>query len=207
MSADLCMLCSFGASQRVFRDNRTFSGNGNCIRIESIGAFGGIIVNGTITTGQVTAPSAIPSHGYSKTVKSDKEFNLKFTGRPDSLVFWAKYSITDKSDSALVSFLLHGDVEMTDPPRSGDANRPIALAKMAFQTDGKWQRVSLPFRYLRSNQKQIKYLLATFSSSFLAGKGNDRSTLWIDDVELIYNSPKQDFGTQTASSSQLNLRR
>lgn len=205
MSADLCMFCSFGASQRVFRDKRTASGSGSCIRIESTSALGGIIVNGSVTTGQVTAPSAIPSQGYNRTVKANPEYNLKFSHTPDSLIFWAKYSITDRSDSALVSFLLHDDVEMTDPPRSGVSNKPIAVAQKAFQTEGKWQRVSIPFRYQSHNSKQVKYLLATFSSSFRAGKGNARSILWIDDVELVYNDSNQIFGNQTASTTQLNL--
>jgi hypothetical protein len=204
MSADLCMLCSFGASQRVFRDRQTASGKGTSIRIESTSALG-VIVNGSVTTGRVTAPSANPSNGYNRTVKSDPEFSLRFTSRPDSLVFWARYSIIDKSDSALVSFLIHDDVEMTDPPRSGASNRPLAVAQKAFQTDGKWQRVSIPFRYIARSDQRPMYLLATFSSSFRAGKGNPRSILWVDDVELIYNDPNQIIGKQTAFTGRLNL--
>lgn len=205
MSADLCMLCSFGASQRVFYDKRTASGKGTCIRIESTKAIGGVIVNGSVTTGRVTAPSVIPHQGYNRTVKAEPEFRSYFSAKPDSLVFWAKYSILDKSDSALVSFLLHDDIEMTDPPRPGNANKPVALAQKAFQTRGKWQRISIPFSYSAGDKTRVKYLLATFASSFQAGKGNSTATLWIDDVELIYNDPERSVGGQTASNGQISL--
>lgn len=127
-SADMCTFCSFGVSQRVFKDKVEFR-SGTCgIRIESTSAIGGIIVNGTVTTGRVTAPSILPSKGYNRMVLGKEEFRLTFTDQPDSLVFWAKYSITDGSDSALVSFLLHDEFEMTDPPRPEKEQQAMAEA-------------------------------------------------------------------------------
>ncbi|MGB0915986.1 MAG: PCMD domain-containing protein [Flavobacteriales bacterium] len=191
MSADLCTFCSFGASQRVFRDAGKNRASGSSIRIESTSTVG-VIVNGTVTTGRVTAPSIVPSVGYNKTVLADKNFQLQFNQRPDSLVFWAKYSISDKSDSALVSFLLHDEFEQTDPPSEKTASLSAGIARMIFQTNSQWQRISVPFIY-SANGESPKYLLATFSSSFIAGKGNSKSKLWIDDVELIYNQSEQAF--------------
>ena len=192
MSAELCTFCSFAASQRIFREKYGRNGIGSCIRIESASALG-VIVNGTVTTGRVTAPSVIPSNGYNRTVLSDSEFQLPFNDRPDSLVFWAKYSITDNSDFALVSFLLHDNFEQTDPPRNQKHLQPSGIAQKVFQTDNRWQRISIPFAYVKGDKKEAMYLLATFSSSYKAGKGNSNSKLWVDDVELIYNRSDQAF--------------
>ncbi|MFT4526280.1 MAG: hypothetical protein ACI85F_002452 [Bacteroidia bacterium] len=196
MSADMCTFCSMGASQRVFKERRGIPGKGGCIRIESSSVLGGIIVNGSVTTGRVTAPSLRPTDGYNRTVKADDEFNLRFTDRPDSLVFWAKYSITDNSDSALASFLLHGDSDMSDPSKFTKTAKPIGIAQMTFQTNSEWKRISIPFYYNDKFNRQSTYLLATFSSSFEAGNGNSTATLWIDDVELVYDRLSQASKTQ-----------
>ncbi len=185
MSGDLCMLCSVGASQRVFKDSNEKVSGENSLRIESKTVFGGLIFNGTITTGRVVAPGTAPSDGYSQTRQHESGFNLPFTYRPDSLVFWAKYNITDSSDSALVSFLLHGAIDFQDPVK--EEKKLVASCKYTFQTNGNWQRISLPFTYF-SNATNPEYLLATFGSSFLAGKGNGNAKLWIDGLEMIYNS-------------------
>lgn len=200
-SADMCTFCSFGVSQRVFRDKNEVQ-SGNCsLRIESTSALGGIIVNGTITTGRVTAPSIMPSKGYSKTVLGNKEFHLPFTKQPDSLVFWAKYSITNNTDSALVSFLLHDAFEMTDPPRAQPEQQAMAVARKTFQTNANWQRISVPFKYVNVAKPKSLYLLATFSASYQAGKGNASATLWVDDVQLVYNTLAQNAGNEALSSA------
>ena len=184
ISGDLCLLCYVGASQRVFQDNIEKVSGENSLRIESKAVLGGLVFNGTITTGRVVAPGTTPSDGYSQTRQHESGFNLPFTSRPDSLVFWAKYNITDSSDSALVSFLLHGATNFQDPVK--EEKKLVASCKYTFQTNGNWQRISLPFTYF-SNATNPEYLLATFGSSFLAGKGNGNAKLWIDDLELIYN--------------------
>ena len=192
MSADLCTICSIGAAQCVFQEKNGRSGKGSCLRIESKSALG-VIVNGAVTTGRITAPTIRPSGAYNQTVLSDSEFQLPFKDSPDSLVFWAKYSITDKSDSARVSFLLHDNFEQTDPPRDQVSLQPNGAALKTFQTAGDWQRVSVPFDYKKNGKGNTHYLSATFSSSHKAGKGNSNAKLWIDEVELIYNRSEQAF--------------
>ena len=187
MSADLCMFCSFGASQRVFRDSNEKIEGKYSIRIESKSILGGLIVNGTVTNGRVVAPSASPSIGFSQSVLSNEDFNHPFESRPDSVVFWAKYSITNATDSALVSLFLHGDEALKDPDHDRESKKLIAKCRQSFQTNGKWQRFSFHFQYT-GNSARTQYILATFSSSFKAGKGNGDAVLWIDDVRFIYNN-------------------
>lgn len=187
MTGNLCAFCQFGASQRVFQDAGDVHGGTYSARIESTDA-AGVTVNGTITTGRVTAPSTTPSQGYNITLTGNADFNHPFTDMPDSLVFWAKYNLTDASDSARVSFVLHDNYGLRDPQDGASASHVVASARTNFQTGGVWQRMSLPFDYSGPSSDPIAYLLATFTASYSPGSGNSNATLWVDDLEFVYNN-------------------
>lgn len=191
MSGDLCMLCSFGASQRVFRDvNEKVEGRYS-VRVESRSIIGGLIVNGTVTTGRVIAPSPTPSIGFNMSVPDNGKFHQTISAVPDSLVFWAKYNITDDSDSAMVSFFIHGEEDLKDPDHRREATQVISKVQQTFHTSGKWQRIAIEFKGSLSPY-QPEYILATFSSSFKAGKGNGNAKLWVDDIQLVYRNELSD---------------
>lgn len=191
MSGDLCMLCSFGSSQRVFQDAAQKVEGMYSVRIESKSIIGGLIVNGTVTTGRVVARSANPSLGFNMSIPANKKFNQEFSAVPDSLVFWAKYSITDRSDSALVSFFIHGSEQLKDPDHRKEGEKVVTMVQQKFQTLGKWQRVALKLETVHQYISP-QYVLATFSSSWEAGKGNGDAVLWVDDVQFIYNDQLSD---------------
>ena len=185
-TGQLCFLCGFGSSQRVFEDNVEVRTGSASARIESTNA-AGTLVNGTMTTGQINAPSTTPSEGYSLTKRNDANFNHPFTEMPDSMVFYAKYNVTDATDSASVAVILHDDNDHRDP--GGNAAQVIATAKKRFQTGGtaEWVRISVPFDYSGISQNGIAYALMTFTSSYQPGAGNTTAKLWVDDFEFIYN--------------------
>lgn len=187
MTGNLCTFCQFGASQRVFRDDSEVHGGTYSARIESTEA-AGVTVNGTITTGRVTAPSTNPSEGYNVTLTANGNFNHPFTDMPDSLVFWAKYNITDASDSARVSFVLHDNYGLQDPQNAASTAHVVASARTNFQTGGVWQRMALAFDYSGPSVDPIAYLLATFTASYEAGQGSSSATLWVDDLSFVYNT-------------------
>lgn len=188
MTGDLCGFCAFGASQRVFREGTEVYNGSYSARIESTSAIGGIVVNGTMTTGRVTAPSTTPSQGYNQTLTGNADFNHPFTYEPDSLVFWAKYNITDASDSARVSFVLHDDYDLRDPQDGASASHVIGSARANFQTGNSWERISLPFIYDGPSLDPVAYLLATFTSSYQPGAGNSNAVLYLDDLAFVYNT-------------------
>lgn len=185
MTGNLCILCGFGESQRVFRDGTDKHSGNYSARIESTEA-GGVLVNGTITTGRVTAPSIEPSEGYNVTLRSNASFNHPFSDRPDSIVFWAKYNITNTSDSARVSVVLHSDYDVREPQDGPSQTYIVAKTAKNFQTNGNWLRMSFPINY-SGPSNDVFYLLATFTSSYEPGSGNSSATLWVDDLEFIYN--------------------
>ena len=186
MTGDLCRFCSMVASQRAFPDTEEYVDGKQSVRIESRSILGGIIFNGSLTTGRIVVPGASASAGFNQTRKREKGFNQRLTVTPDSLVFWAKYNITDRSDSALVAFFVHGDTELKVPIPDYQKSSVVASIRKTFQTNGKWQRISVPFA-MKNTQVNPEYILATFSSSFAAGKGNGDAKLWVDKVELVYN--------------------
>ena len=185
-TGDLCFLCGFGSSQRVFQDNSEYIEGSSSARIESTEA-AGTLVNGTMTTGQIVAPDTEPNNGYSFTKRSDNDFNHPFTDMPDSLVFYAKYNITNNSDSASVAIILHDDNDHRDP--GGNNNQVIGSARHRFQTGGtsNWVRISVPMDYSGGSSNGIAYALMTFTSSYLPGQGNQTAKLWVDDFQFVYN--------------------
>ena len=188
MTGHLCGWCSFGASQRVFREDSEVHSGSYSARIESTSAITGITVNGTMTTGRVTAPSTTASEGYNQTLTANAEFHHQFVSEPDSLVFWARYNITDASDSARVSFVLHDQYSLRDPQDAGSASHVVASARANFQTNGTWQRISVPFVYSNPSPLLVEYLLGTFTSSYVPGAGNSNATLYVDDLAFVYNT-------------------
>lgn len=188
MTGDLCGWCAFGASQRVSREAAEVHGGNFSALIESTSAITGIVVNGAMTTGRVTAPSTEPSEGFNQTLTGDASFNHPFSYEPDSLVFWAKYNLTDSSDSARVTFILHDDYNLRDPQDAASISHVIASAQSNFQTGNEWERISLPFDYSGASADPVSYLLATFTSSFVPGAGNSNAALYVDDVAFVYNT-------------------
>ena len=200
MTGNLCGFCGLGASQRVFRDGSVVHGGTYSARIQSTSYLGNI-VNGNITTGEVNAPSTTPSEGYNKTVQSNANFNHPFTSYPDSVVIWAKYNITTNADSARISVTLHDAYDVRDPADAGSNSHVVARAVKNFQTNGTgtWKRISVPFNYASYPATNTAYVLASITPSKTAGAGSSSATLWVDDMQYIYNPPVAAF-SQTAVS-------
>jgi hypothetical protein len=185
-TGNLCGLCALGSSMRVFQDNADYHSGAASARIEATSAIGNL-VNGAITTGKVNAPSTTPSQGYNATVMSDANFNHPFTDMPDSVAFWAKYNITNNTDSARFSMVLHDAYDLRDPQDANSTPHVVATARKNFQTGGVWTRIAVPVSYTGPSANGIAYALMTFTSNYQAGAGVNTAKVWVDDLEFIYN--------------------
>lgn len=185
-TGDLCGLCGFGSSKRIFQDTTVVFAGTSSVRVESSDAFGNV-VNGTMTTGKVHAPSTTPSEGYAQTHITDANFNHPFTDIPDSLVFYAQYNQTGTTDSAAVSVILHDNSNYKEP--NGNINQVIAEARLRFQTGGvgAWEKFSVPFLHVGNSTNPIAFALMTFTSSYEPGQGSSSSKLWVDEYSFVYN--------------------
>lgn len=178
----------------------------------------GVKANGNMTTGQINAGSMTAtdaSGNYSFTNTADGSFNLPFVGHPDSMVLWARFVPADKNASnaanvAHMNAVLHGNGNYHDP-ESGNVNNGITkfavagenilpVATNATNLNGfAWQRVAKAFEYEDVEDEDTKYMLITLTTCATPGGGSTYSTgtfskkyfydsLYVDDLEMIYNS-------------------
>ena len=151
----------------------------------------GTIVNGSLTTGKVQAPTTNKAEGFIESIPNDPNYRMTFTGRPDSFVFWYRYTKAG-SDYPTVQARLHvSTCQAPEIPVGGnhalDTNNIVARAlwQGAASTVSNWTRVSVPFDY--RNSTTPAYILITTTSSGNQTGGANGSTLWLDDFEAIYN--------------------
>lgn len=186
LTGSLCGLCGFGAQQVCFRESaaaNVHSGTYSA-RIQTKTALGNTI-NGVMTLGKVNAPSTTPSQGYNATVTTDPLFSEMIVSQPDSLVFWAKYVPSDATDSARVSAYVHDAYNLRDPQDAASVSHVRASSVRNFRTGTNWLRISLPFNTVNS-AVSAQYIIISFTSSKTPGTGTNGTTLYIDDVELVY---------------------
>ncbi|MFN8116805.1 MAG: PCMD domain-containing protein [Bacteroidia bacterium] len=155
----------------------------------------GTVVNGNLTTGVVNAPTTSKSDGYIGTEKYNASSDVRkmaFTGRPDSLVGWYKYTSGGTGETGKVTAILHtGSYYDPETPTSYHVD-PTAnkIARATFFTptgnSSVWKRFSVPFTYVSSATPTFVMVNITSSSNQTTNIAG--SILWIDDLEMIYNS-------------------
>jgi len=151
-----------------------------------------IVANGNLTTGKINMANVSPSHvdNYNATVSADPLFSEAFTADPDSIVFWVKFvpasGTTD--DTARMHAVIHDAYDYRDPSGS-DVNGPahvVADATGHFtKTNGLWVRKAVAF--VPGPAATPAYMLLTFTTNKNPGGGSGGDSLYIDDVEFIYN--------------------
>ena len=183
-------LSSFG-SQQVGRSTSIRSGASGsyCARIFSKSTLN-VVANGNLTLGQINLGSSTASspENYNYTKTSDSNFSESLTNRPDSLVFWVKYSPINSSSNARVHAILHDSYDFRDPIDANSIPHTVARAELNYGTTaGNWVRKSVPFIY-EGPATTVEYILVTFSTSSSAGGGSANDEVLVDDIELVYNS-------------------
>ena len=164
------------------------------------------VVNGNLTTGVVNAPSQDKAEGYIGTINYSTATDarrMSFIGRPDSLVGWYRYTQATSGTGAtserakVVAFLHSGD--FNDPELPVNANHTDlsgnkigkALFNSAASDNANWKRFSVPFVYTNGNTPEYIMMSITPSDNQMTtapGIIGSGSKLWIDDLEVIYNS-------------------
>ena len=168
--------------------------------------------NGNCTNGQINAGAMTPNDvagNYNFSDPKNAGFNTPFQGRPDSIVFWAKYMPADKNpnnevNKARVSAIITTNARYQDPEdadKYGDVKIAAAVMNYSATADMGWQRISVPFAYYPNNlDKEPAYILTTFTTNQIPGGGSSYNaggsilnpinvvdTVYLDDVELVYN--------------------
>jgi hypothetical protein len=148
------------------------------VKLFNVQAFG-VVAAGTLTSGRIHADFN-PDNGYAYTDEGDSQWNMPLTQKPDSVVIWAKFSPMG-GDTAAVKALLHnGYAQLPDPT----FNNWISLAQINIPNETTtWTRFSAPFSYFNGNTPEyILFVLSAGGAGATVG-----STVYFDDIELIYN--------------------
>ncbi len=175
----------------------------------------GVPANGNLTNGRINAGSTTadsPEHNFNFSDPTEEGFNTPFNGRPDSIVFWAKYLPADRNaanekNKARVNTVITTDARYQDPETATFAEAKIGAATLNYSAtaDFGWQRLAVPFTYVPDVEDEPAYVLATFSTNmtpaggttYSTGKGDSKRTvvdsLFLDDVEFIYNKELTEF--------------
>ena len=166
----------------------------------------GVIAQGNLTTGRVhaAAMSATGKNNYNYSDRDGSNTNngvknpcaMPFTGRPDSLVVWVKFSPngTDSSHPyAKVTATIHSDFDYIDGyAQTSDSKYVVATAinMTIAKTNNQWKRISIPFNYT-NNGAQPKYILLSAATNAYPGGGHENDYLYLDDITLVYNQSYQ----------------
>ncbi|MEE0912502.1 MAG: hypothetical protein U0L67_08640, partial [Paludibacteraceae bacterium] len=197
---------SFASSDKQCKQGDAHTGNHSVCAIGRK-IFASIIGNGIVTSGVINAGamSATDQSNNNQTVKDEQDKNMRFIGRPDSVVAWIKAVPKDASQLGRFYVMLHDDNNLQDPGTTWEY--VIAVAGLNPASSDKWVRHSCPFFYAgethnivsengdtRTPKRKLAdgerptFALVTISTNYKAGKGADGDEIYCDDIEMIYNS-------------------
>lgn len=194
-----------GNTNQFVQSNEVRPGsNGQYSAVLSSKTIFGVNANGNCTNGQIYAGSydaslATANYNFSD---PDSAFNTPFHGRPDSIVFWAKYIPGDRNASnaanqARLNAVITTDARYQDPEddpaKYNDVRLAAGFVNYSATSDLGWQRISVPFVYDPANlDKEPAYILTTFTTNMVPGGGtgtkDQPDKVYLDDAELVYNN-------------------
>ena len=145
--------------------------------------------NGNLTTGIINMGSYLPTDASNHNFTDTKSLNhaLRFAGRPDSVIFYAKFK-AGADNSAKVgraNFILHDECNYKDPEDSTQLANRIGKASQLIAESKEWVKYEVPFAYDKA-QSETQYLLASVTTNPIPGESAG-DTLYFDEVQFVYN--------------------
>lgn len=171
----------------------------------------GVVAQGNLTSGRVHAGNMIATNkaNYNYTDRDGSTTKggitnpcaMKFTGKPKAIKVWVKYkpsgNIDDYDEYATAKFsaIIHSDADYISyglPTYDTPANKALVVASAVKEIDnigGVWEQITIPFEYT-NNGAEPAYIQINASTNAYPGKGLAKDSLWIDDIQLLYESPE-----------------
>ncbi len=151
----------------------------------------GIIANGNISTGQINADNMVPTDptNYNITHTANPAFSETIGMKPDSLVIWVRFKPANATgtDSARIHAIIHDTYDCKDPIDAASLPHVVGEATLNFEsTNNVWIRKSFPFVY-NGAATSPDYILISVTTNKTPGGGSAGDSLYIDDMEMIYN--------------------
>lgn len=166
------------------------NGSKTAVQLKSSSIFG-TKANGNLTTGTINMGSSMPTNksNHNYTDLSGEYKNCRFAGRPDSVVYYAKFKRGGSGDyKGRLHALIHGNYSYKDPYETAENKAKYLIAEATVYADvsSNWVRYSGAFTYT-GKEDATSYLLASFTTNETPGAtANDEFD--IDDISFIYNS-------------------
>ena len=162
------------------------NGTNHAVQIWSKSVYGIAKANGNLTTGIINMGSATPSNAsnYNYTKRSDSSHSLQFSGRPDAVTFYARFT-SGGSPNGRGQFIIHdGDVDYQDPEVSSQTANRVGKATVLVPASSDWVQYTGEFTYDKA-RTATQYLLASFTTNPTPG-GSAGDYLDIDEINFIY---------------------
>ena len=180
-----------GTTPQIYKDEdvRPESAGQYSCRITSREVFSGIVAQGNLTSGCVnmgsaSATDASGNYNYINEAREDQA--MRFSGRPDAVRFWVRFSGVKTGNC---SVLLTTKGYYQDPVYQGRNTATLvgqALSGTSIVSNDEWTQYTVPFEWL--SDEQPYYALVNVSTCSEPGAGAAADYLYIDDMEMIYNS-------------------
>ena len=180
---------------------RPGSNGSKSVLVKSGKVMGIATANGTLTTGQLKAGSISPKDpqnnafidltNEAKDANGDPFYTMLNT-LPDAISVWVKFKqgeVVAEHPYATMSAVITDGSYYQEPQDKDYSDIIVGEARnnQIESTGDEWQKITVPFEYANKD-KLPKGILVTFSTNADPGEGTDNDELYIDDVELIYNS-------------------
>ena len=176
-------------------DVRQGSSGTYCAKITANTVFGvvaqGNLTNGCINMGSMSADDATGNYNYINDGTNGQA--MKFTGKPDAMTIWVNFH-AGNGGTANVSTILCTKGYYQDPLANESNGQTwgtlIATAlNNQIKGDDTWVQYTIPFKYV-NNDLIPYYALVSISTAASAGDGNKNKNdvLYVDDIEMVYNS-------------------
>ena len=166
-----------------------------CAKITANSVFGvvaqGNLTNGCINMGSMSAADANGNYNYINEGTDGQA--MTFTGKPDAMTIWVNFH-AGNGGTANVSTILCTKGYYQDPLANESNGKTwgtlIATAQNnQIKGDDTWVQYTIPFKYV-NNGLIPYYALVSISTAASAGdsKKNKNDVLYVDDIEMVYNS-------------------
>ena len=158
--------------------------------------------NGNLTTGRINMGSMTPNDPKNYNYSEMNGQCLQFSGIPDAVKFKAKFKAKEgngntgdevnNAPAGRGQFILHkattGNSEYKDPEDDAFTDYRVAKASVLInRNDDQWHPYSGEFKYDKTSEKEVLYMLASFTTNPHPGESKD-DELTIDDVYFVYYS-------------------
>ena len=155
------------------------------------------IANGNLTLGCINAGSTSPgesgNHNFSDISNAAKSETISKI--PSAIKFWAKFvpkaANADFPDARMAATVhdAYNYITYGSSTHDNDNNKKHAIAQAELNFPAcEWTEFIVPFERTGMAYATEKYIVVNFTTNAVPGKGQEGDHLYIDDVELVYDT-------------------